>query len=246
MAARSNSSRACSGRCGHQLRFPFTCACDELCAQFSDCCEDYARACAPQQISALHAAHTSTLFTCLGSDTLLIGPLCIAYYPTFYYLCYRYRYTECLHEPVLDPTKYLMGAGPSTPRYFVSSCPPGYSATAPEALLCELHVLRPAINTSNHILFKVEMSTVECDHLTGRSDIQNSYCLSCWENSPAGLQLLTAAGIQDRSCVAQVSCDWWRAGHVTPVLTSDWSSWPPAPSPPTGWPPPPAPSSCRP
>ena len=158
VAARSSSSRACSGRCGHQLRFPFTCACDELCAQFSDCCEDYARACAPQQISALHAAHTSTLFTCLGSDTLLIGPLCIAYYPTFYHLCYRYRYTECLHEPVLDPTKYLMGAGPSTPRYFVSSCPPGYSATAPEALLCELHVLRPAINTSNHILFKVELS----------------------------------------------------------------------------------------
>ena len=71
MAARSYSSRACSGRCGHQLRFPFTCACDELCAQFSDCCEDYARACAPQQISALHAAHTSTLFTCLGSDILL-------------------------------------------------------------------------------------------------------------------------------------------------------------------------------
>ena len=54
-----------------------------------------------------------------------------------------------------------MGAGPSTPRYFVSSCPPGYSATAPEALLCELHVLRPAINTSNHILFKVEMANVE-------------------------------------------------------------------------------------
>ena len=22
----------------------------------------------------------------------------------------------------------------------------------------------------------------------------------------------------------QVSCDWWRAGHVTTVLTSDWSS----------------------
>ena len=21
----------------------------------------------------------------------------------------------------------------------------------------------------------------------------------------------------------QVSCDWWRAGHVTAVLTSDWS-----------------------
>ena len=21
----------------------------------------------------------------------------------------------------------------------------------------------------------------------------------------------------------EVSCDWWRAGHVTPVLTSDWS-----------------------
>ena len=20
----------------------------------------------------------------------------------------------------------------------------------------------------------------------------------------------------------EVSCDWWRAGHVTPVLTSDW------------------------
>ena len=65
------SCRVCSGRCGDQLRAPFTCACDELCAQFSDCCEDYARACAPQQIPALHAAHTSTLFTCLGSDTLL-------------------------------------------------------------------------------------------------------------------------------------------------------------------------------
>ena len=22
---------------------------------------------------------------------------------------------------------------------------------------------------------------------------------------------------------AQVSCDWWRTGHVTTVLTSDWS-----------------------
>ena len=22
----------------------------------------------------------------------------------------------------------------------------------------------------------------------------------------------------------QVSCDWWRAGHVTSVLTSDWSA----------------------
>ena len=26
----------------------------------------------------------------------------------------------------------------------------------------------------------------------------------------------------DDPCI-QVSCDWWRAGHVTPVLTSDWS-----------------------
>ena len=24
------------------------------------------------------------------------------------------------------------------------------------------------------------------------------------------------------AAAAQVSCDWWRAGHVTPVLTSDW------------------------
>ena len=23
----------------------------------------------------------------------------------------------------------------------------------------------------------------------------------------------------------QVSCDWWRAGHVTWILTSDWRSW---------------------
>ena len=23
--------------------------------------------------------------------------------------------------------------------------------------------------------------------------------------------------------VGQVSCDWWRAGHVTPILLSDWS-----------------------
>ena len=73
VAATSYSSRVCSGRCGHQLRFPFTCACDELCAQFSDCCEDYARACAPQQISALHAAHTSTLFTSLGSDVATLS-----------------------------------------------------------------------------------------------------------------------------------------------------------------------------
>ena len=27
----------------------------------------------------------------------------------------------------------------------------------------------------------------------------------------------------DDPCI-QVSCDWWRAGHVTPVLTSDWST----------------------
>ena len=24
---------------------------------------------------------------------------------------------------------------------------------------------------------------------------------------------------------AQVSCDWWGAGHVTSVVTSDWSRW---------------------
>ena len=24
---------------------------------------------------------------------------------------------------------------------------------------------------------------------------------------------------------AQVSCDWWRAGHVTTAVTSDWSRW---------------------
>ena len=24
--------------------------------------------------------------------------------------------------------------------------------------------------------------------------------------------------------ITQVSCDWWRAGHVTPVPTSDWST----------------------
>ena len=26
-----------------------------------------------------------------------------------------------------------------------------------------------------------------------------------------------------RGCGLKVSCDWWRPGHVTPVLTSDWS-----------------------
>ena len=29
---------------------------------------------------------------------------------------------------------------------------------------------------------------------------------------------------EDPARHAQVSCDWWRAGHVTPVLISDWSS----------------------
>ena len=32
---------------------------------------------------------------------------------------------------------------------------------------------------------------------------------------------------------AKVSCDWWRAGHVTAVLISDWSRWSPSPCP---WP----------
>ena len=31
------------------------------------------------------------------------------------------------------------------------------------------------------------------------------------------------AGWVGRARVPQVSCDWWRAGHVTTVLTSDWS-----------------------
>ena len=35
----------------------------------------------------------------------------------------------------------------------------------------------------------------------------------------------TVAGAVDQRG-AQVSCDWWRAGHVTPVLTSDWSRCP--------------------
>ena len=26
----------------------------------------------------------------------------------------------------------------------------------------------------------------------------------------------------EAALAGQVSCDWWRAGHVTPVLTSDW------------------------
>ena len=40
----------------------------------------------------------------------------------------------------------------------------------------------------------------------------------------------------------EVSCDWWRAGHVTPVLTSDWSGGhllaPAPPHPPRPGPPP--------
>ena len=32
---------------------------------------------------------------------------------------------------------------------------------------------------------------------------------------------------------AQVNSDWWTAGHVTAVLTSDWSRWSPSPCP---WP----------
>ena len=28
---------------------------------------------------------------------------------------------------------------------------------------------------------------------------------------------------EDPARHAQVSCDWWRAGHVTLILTSDWS-----------------------
>ena len=24
---------------------------------------------------------------------------------------------------------------------------------------------------------------------------------------------------------SQVSCDWWKAGHVTTAVTSDWSRW---------------------
>ena len=30
------------------------------------------------------------------------------------------------------------------------------------------------------------------------------------------------AAMRERQCSRQVSCDWWRAGHVTTVLTSDW------------------------
>ena len=32
------------------------------------------------------------------------------------------------------------------------------------------------------------------------------------------------AGWVGRARVPQVSCDWWRAGHVTTVLTCDWSA----------------------
>ena len=32
------------------------------------------------------------------------------------------------------------------------------------------------------------------------------------------------AMIEDFKSRGQVSCDWWRAGHVTSILTSDWCS----------------------
>ena len=37
--------------------------------------------------------------------------------------------------------------------------------------------------------------------------------------SPRRLSLSLAESL------SQVSCDWWRAGHVTWILTSDWRSW---------------------
>ena len=40
-------------------------------------------------------------------------------------------------------------------------------------------------------------------------------------HAPDLAQLLRAAD--------QVGCDWWRAGHVTTVLTSDWTRRPPWP-----------------
>ena len=54
-----------------------------------------------------------------------------------------------------------------------------------------------------------------------------------WQSPLGGAARPPAPRQQGPGLAAQVSCDWRRAGHVTTVLTSDWSGGGTCPRPPT-------------
>ena len=41
----------------------------------------------------------------------------------------------------------------------VSSCPPDYDAASPEAVLCQLHVRKEAVDPNTRIFYKVRLNT---------------------------------------------------------------------------------------
>ena len=54
-----------------------------------------------------------------------------------------------------DSSKYDKAGSQARPTYLVSKCPTQYDSTQPDALLCQMHVLRPAIDPVSRIWFKV-------------------------------------------------------------------------------------------
>ena len=91
----------------------------------------------------------------------------------------------------------------------ISSCPAQANAASPDALLCELHVLKPAVDPATRLFYKVIIKELERSLFI---HIKNSFCLQCW-NQTAQLADLLARGVNNRSCVPSLhDCG---AGHRT-------------------------------
>ena len=70
-----------------------------------------------------------------------------------------------------DSSKYDKAGSESQPTYLVSKCPSQYDSTQPDALLCQMHVLRPAIDPATRIWFKVDIYSKSNNNILGLTKV---------------------------------------------------------------------------